>query len=354
MGGEPYDAGGADSPIAAQVRHGLTECRASYYQDEGWNAQAVGARRVAIFSIQGWTDDLFTPVESFRQFKYLKSLDPLWPVEVALADVGHPRAKNSGDTWHYLNQQAWQFLQSQISGSHDEQTTITSQETICSGDHTGPPNDPNQSITALTPEALSNGELSITYAQGGTTDSAFIDPNGAADDPLLTYVSGQLVQQGADNCPGSTGPAQYTAVSAPLTSARTYIGLGSVTVNYNESDPVPAQLDGRVWVVPPGANAAAVAPECQTVPPPSECPRLITRGVYRLDPPAYDSQSGQIRIPLFGNHYDFHVGDRIRLDLTQSDAPYVRQTTIPSQITFTAPTLTLPTRENGTTVVPGG
>jgi hypothetical protein len=66
--GEPYDNAGVETPLAMQVRHALTECRSSYYQDKGWKAEATGPRRVAIFSIQGWTDDLFTPVESFRQF----------------------------------------------------------------------------------------------------------------------------------------------------------------------------------------------------------------------------------------------------------------------------------------------
>jgi hypothetical protein len=53
-------------------------------------------------------------------------------VEVALADVGHPRAKNSPDTWHFMNHQAWQFLQSQINGSHDEQTNVMSRKP-CAG-----------------------------------------------------------------------------------------------------------------------------------------------------------------------------------------------------------------------------
>jgi len=178
--GEPYDTAGVETPLAMQVRHGLTECRSSYYQDEGWKAQATGSRRVAIFSIQGWTDDLFTPVESFRQFKYLKGLDPLWPVAVALADVGHPRAKNNPDTWHFLNDQAWQFLQSQINGSHDQQTNVMSQETVCGQQ---PTPDPNQTMAGRTPEALSSGSISIPFKTGGATDSAEPDPNGPAERP---------------------------------------------------------------------------------------------------------------------------------------------------------------------------
>ena len=71
------DAGDPTSPedtFIRQIRRGLTEFRGAYYQDEGWEQQ-LDSRKVAVFSIQGWTDDLFEAVESFRMFKYLKRLD---------------------------------------------------------------------------------------------------------------------------------------------------------------------------------------------------------------------------------------------------------------------------------------
>jgi dienelactone hydrolase len=358
VAGEPYSsAPGVDSGNGPQIRRGLTECRSAYYQDEGWKAQASGPRRVAVFSIQGWTDDLFTPVESFRQFKYLKSLDPNWPVEVALADIGHPRAKNEPDTWHYLNQQAWQWLQSNINASHDRQTNIASLQTVCdNGAGAENPNDPNQNITATSPEALSNGKISITYGHGGATTSDTPDPNGAGDDPITNAVSSQVIP-GSANCPPSLGPAPYTAVSAPLTKDRVYVGLGSVTVPYMLTG-TTAQLDARVWDVPPGpAENQAGGPQCRHSPIPQGCPVLITRGTYRLDVQGgYDSPKGQIRIPLFGNQYDFKVGHKIRLDLTQQDTPYLRMQTptLLSSIVFDSPpTLTLPTRQSGTTELAG-
>src|SRR2546423_3867087 len=137
--GDPYDFAGAEDPLVAKIRRGLTEFRGAFYQDEGWVAELQN-REVAIFSISGWTDDLFPPVEAFRQFKYLKSLDRLWPVEVAVADVGHPRAQNPAFEWHPLNDRAWGFLKEQIHGSHRQQTTVLTMPTICppAGDETGP------------------------------------------------------------------------------------------------------------------------------------------------------------------------------------------------------------------------
>jgi hypothetical protein len=279
-----------------------------------------------------------------------------------LADVGHPRAKNNPDTWLSLNQQAWQWLQSNINGSNDQQTNIASQETVCeSGSAHEDPNDPNQNITATTPEALSNGKLSVAYAGGGTTDSATPDPNGAADDPVTNAIASQITPQ-AGNCPRSPGPSQYTAVSKPLAKDQIFVGLGSVSVPYTVNPPAAptAQLDARVWDIPPRSQYAAGSSQCTTSQPPPGCPVLITRGTYRLDVlGGYDSPAGDIRIPLFGNQYKFQVGHQIRLDLTQrDDVPpdhgYLRPSNVQSAITINGKTnLTLPTRDSGTTTLTG-
>src|SRR4051794_27431692 len=56
--GDPYpDA----DPVLQDAAKGLTEDRSAYYQDKGFTAQ-VGDREVAVFSISGWTDDLFEAV----------------------------------------------------------------------------------------------------------------------------------------------------------------------------------------------------------------------------------------------------------------------------------------------------
>jgi len=51
--GDPYDVAGAEDPLIAQQRRGLTEFRRTYYQQDAWAAEAAGlagARR----SRQGW------------------------------------------------------------------------------------------------------------------------------------------------------------------------------------------------------------------------------------------------------------------------------------------------------------
>jgi hypothetical protein len=311
-GGDPT----LDDPLILQIRRGLTEFRGAYYQDEGWSEQ-VDSRKVAVYSIQGWTDDLFPAVESFRMFKYLKRLDPRWPVEVALADVGHARAQNRPESWHRLNHQAFQWLQSNINGSHEQQTTVSSETTVCA-DH-GPP----QHLVGRSPEDLANGALTIQYRPGGTQGNAAAgDPNGPATDA----VGGDIAEPG-EPCKHSVGDALggYTRRSAPLQSTQTYVGLGFVRIPYTWTGALSGMLAARVFDVAPDGSEL-----------------LVTRGVYRFE---NEAPAGEIRLPLYGNHWRLEPGHSVRLDLTQVDSPTYRPSNLDTMFTFpTGVTLVLPTR----------
>ncbi|MEA2622180.1 MAG: type transport system ATP-binding protein [Chloroflexota bacterium] len=327
LGGDPYPD--ADL-VVAQARRGLTEFRSAYYQDKQWDAEAAG-RKVAVFSIQGWTDDLFEAVESFRMFKDLKARDPRWPVEVAVADIGHSRAQNKPDTWQRLNAQAFQWLQSNINGSHEQTTTVSSQQTVCDDSA------PASRLTATTPEGLSAGTLAVTYAGGAqlTNASGTGDPDGLGTDA----IGGGFVDSATGNtrpCAVSradTWPGRYTGTSEPLPNERTYVGLGTVTAPYTLTGAV-AELDARVWDVAPGGGPAL----------------LVTRGTYRLDTTTVndpDPQTGTLRLPLYGNHWRLAPGHRLRLDLAEVDEPTFRRTDTPNTLTLGDPVLTLPTRSAG-------
>jgi predicted acyl esterase len=323
--GDPYDVAGTEDAIMTQLRRGLTEFRSSYYQDDRWAAEASG-RKVAIFSIQGWTDDLFPAVESFREFRYLKRLDPNWPVAVALGDVGHPRSQNKASTWHWLNRRAYRFLRAQIGGSHDQRTGISSESTSCTN------STPSERIRAQTTEDLAHGTLTVAFAEGKTLSSAggTDDPDGLATDP----VAGSA---GCRVSVAATSPGRYTGVSQPLPALATYIGLGVVRAQYTLVGGTTATLDARLWDVAPSGRAL-----------------FVDRGTYRIDVPAYDSTSGILELPLFGNHWPIAPGHRIRLDLTQVDTPFARASNVASTIQLSPPTLTLPIREPANRTIPGG
>lgn len=329
-GSEPYSVGGVDDPVIAQIRQDFSDCHSAFYQS-GWTEQQRAGHETAVFAVQGWTDDLFEAVESFRMYKYLKTLDPLWPVAVGVADVGHARAQNKPSTWRSLNDQANQFLFSQISGSHRQRTTVFSQPTLCANNPDPGPQTAAQQVTATTPEGLSTATLSVVGPAGSTVNLlAAADPDGVATDAVVPSRLPSAVVRTPD-CRESTTtswPGRYTAVSAPLPRDTTYVGLGSVKVPYTLTGGPSATLNARVWVMPASGGPAL----------------LMTRGTYRLHTPAYDPVAGTLRLPLYGNHWQLHPGDRIRYDLTQVDAPTYRPDNEPSAISFTSPTLTLPTR----------
>ncbi len=335
--GEPYDAAGVDDPVVAQIRQDFSDCHSAFYQP-GWRSQQADGHETAVFAIQGWTDDLFEAVESFRMFKYLKTLDPLWPVAVAVADVGHSRAQNKPATWQRLNNQANQFLFAQIAGSHRQQTTVSSESTLCPNNPDTPDQTAAQQVTATTPEGLGRGTLDVVGPAGSTVNPLpASDPDGLGTDAVVpSRLPSEIYPEPA--CRTSTTPSwpgRYTAVSTPLRQAKTYVGLGSVQVPYTLAGANTATLDARVWVVPAAGGPAL----------------LVTRGTYRIDAPAYNGLSGTLRLPLYGNQWPFSVGDRIRLDLTQVDTPTYRPDNEPSTITLGPPTLSLPTREADTTTI---
>jgi hypothetical protein len=318
--------------VARQLRRGLTTLRGSYYQDAAWQHQAATRHETAVFSIQGWTDDLFPAVESFRQFKYLKRLDPLWPVAVAVADVGHQRAQNKADTWHRLNDQAWQFLQSNIAGTHRQQTTVLSEPTVCPGDNAFTQ---AQQLTATTPEGLSNGQLLVDFSPGDTANpGGEFNLTGPATDPVL--AGNQCTEVPAPQPPSNL--VTYDRTSQPLNSSLIYVGLGYVGIDYTWTGADTATLNAKLFDRAPDGKEL-----------------LVTRGTYRLfDQPGYDAHAGTLKLPLFGNHWQLEPGHSLHLQLAQVDQPFLRPSNLPSEIHLNSVRLHLPTRQAGDRTLPGG
>jgi hypothetical protein len=125
-------------------------------------------------------------------------------------------------------------------------------------------------------------------------------------------------------------PIRYTAFSKPLSVPRTYIGLGHVDIPAYVLTGKTATLDARVWDVFPDGGPQL----------------LMDRGTYRIDPPGYDPVGGSIELPLFGNQWTLDAGHQVRLDLTLVDSPsFLPSNQAGTTLTFSPPTLVLPTRE---------
>jgi predicted acyl esterase len=312
--GDPYDAAGAEDPVVAQARRGLTEFRGSHYQD-----RPVG-RRVAVFSIQGWTDDLFPAVESTREFLALKARDPRWPVSLAFADVGHPRAQNKPATWEWLNSQANAFVRANLDRAREGGSTVSSEETTCDGG-TG------ARVSAADPRALATRSARFQLPGGSLPPgSGTGDPDGVATDPVAGSQGGTQPER-CRTSQAATWPGRYTALTEPLAAPLETVGLGEVRIPYTLAPAVSATVAARVWDVAPDGTA-----------------RLVTRGAARLDPPAYDGPAGELRLGLFGNHWRVSAGHRLRVDLAQADEPAFRRSNLPATLSFTGAELLLPAR----------
>ena len=330
MAGDP-DVG---DPILEQARQGLTHFRSTYFLPDRWSAQSR-AERVPILAMQSWTDDLFTAVEAFRQFKYLKRLSANWPIRVLLGDFGNARAQNPPPVWRKLNAEGWRFLTRNLRDGATAasrkrkraEPAITSYPTRCAADVLEAP--PGKPLTAASPERLGRGKLTVHYRTGAVTTSAsgIQDPEGPLTEPTVgSRLNRCIVATDA-------GTPRYSLVSDPLPGDATYVGLGHVTVPYRLQGGL-AGLHVRLWDVPPPGTPA-----------PDEKTRLVTRGTYTLVAPRHDAPAGTIRIPLFGNHWALRRGHRLRLDVAQVEQPFFRPFNTPSTIKIEPPALSLPLAE---------
>jgi predicted acyl esterase len=119
----------------------------------------------------------------------------------------------------------------------------------------------------------------------------------------------------------------YTALTPPLAAPLETVGLGEVRIPYALAPAVETEVAARVWDVAPDGTAL-----------------LVTRGVARLDPPAYDGATGELRLGLFGNHWLVPAGHRLRVDLAQADEPAFRHPNLPATLSFGSAELLLPAR----------
>ena len=108
--------------------------KSAYYAGDYFAAVKDGTvTPTPVFSIQGFTDPLFPAVETLQMYRKLKAIDPDYPVYIAFGDVGHSNAQNPHAQWHFLNNQANQFLGQNLlgQGNGTPTTTVTALVTHC-------------------------------------------------------------------------------------------------------------------------------------------------------------------------------------------------------------------------------
>jgi hypothetical protein len=159
--------------------------------------------------------------------------------------------------------------------------------------------------------------VELTSTTASTTSS--IDPNlgdGLASDPIAN--SGCLTENGSTTDPGA---AYY---SFPSTGEH-LLGLPTVQLPYTLTGQ-DATVAFKLWDQRPDGSKT-----------------LVTRGAYRLSTAAGDPATGILNTYLYGNDWVFPAGDKIVLQVTQNDSPYLRPDNEPSAIDWSGATLDLPT-----------
>jgi predicted acyl esterase len=312
--GEPYDSKPNAQEIVRSYRF-----RSAYYSRAYFRAVREGeVREVPVFSIQGWTDPLFTPVETLQMFRKLTALDPSYPMHMAFGDVGHGNAANPAAQWHPINRMGNRFLNDVVLGQtdHSLRNQTVAFRTRC--------------LEAAEQRGLKGAwdSLAPGVARGvgsGSKATSSADPNptdGPASDPVTR--SGCITEDPSVTDPGGA----YWSFAVPGNGI-TLFGLPVVRADYALTGQ-DAAVGFKLWDEAPDGSKT-----------------LVTRGAYRLSTATGDPAAGALRTSLFGNFYRFAAGHQITLQITQNDSPYLRVDSLPSGITWSHVTLSMPTRQPG-------
>jgi len=308
--GEPYSA----KPQVAQAVQAFRNKSAYDATDYLQAVRAGTAFEVPVFSIQGWTDPLFPPVETLQMYRELKAADPAYPVQMAFADVGHSNAQNPAAQWSSINALANGFLDWAVLGHTTERPKKEAYAfvTDCPPAGTAKPIAGRwDSLARRTVTLASTGAVTTTSAASNAAD-------GAATDPIANA--------GCMSEPDAAAPPGVAELAWPVTSSLTLAGLPRVTLSYSLTG-TDATIALKLWDVGSAGTKT-----------------LVTRGVYRLSTADGDPASGTLSVELFGNAWRVPAGDRLQLEIAQADAPYLRPDDLPSSISFPSVTLALPAR----------
>jgi fermentation-respiration switch protein FrsA (DUF1100 family) len=306
----------AQSTYAPAIVHQIAGYKSAYYQDSLLAAH-IGNNETPVFAIQGWTDALFPEAEASSMVQKLRALDPNWPVFLYASDLGHPPANNGKSSeWSVINQAANNFLDLHLkkSGGSDPASIYQLQVVYC--DSTAGPVYSGNDLASIMP-----GRVTFNSSEfGHVTTSAPTDAvAGAATDPIAFYAG----NGGKGGCikvnptPPDTGATSWTF---PVTADFTLLGEPELKLVVTVVPAIDAEVNARLWDIGPDGTAT-----------------LVTRGAFRW------TSGSSITYALQGNGWVFQSGHKLRIQVTQNDAPYLRLDNYGSVINYSFMQLTLPT-----------
>ena len=320
--GEPYDP----DPVLKLIDSDYVN-RSAYYANDYFAAIKAGTvKEVPVFSIQGWTDPLFPPVETLQMYRKLKFYDANYPVYMAFGDIGHSNAQNPGWQWQHLNDQGNQFLGQFLLGQGNGRPTTNVFALLTDCKQQGV-NVPHSVLSGTSWDKFAPGTVTLKSSSGRTTTSVDTDPQtGLAVDPIT--------HGGCETTSASGSDASTTWTWTVPASGFNLLGLPKLNLHYSMSG-VDATLGFYVWDVNPQSGTRT----------------LVTRGEWRIATLGGDAAAGTLRTALNGNGWVFVGGHQIQLQVTQTDVPYLRPDNLPSSVAVQSPVLTLPIASAFTTTL---
>jgi hypothetical protein len=302
-------AGGSDNPTCAATGADI----AAYHQAIG---MPVASTPAPMLVESGWDDGTVNGAsQAIRLVDYLSTVAPQAKISLQLADVGHGITSNKAADIVALNEQATRFFDHYLKGSDTPlPPAVTAYTATCPADAPsgGPFTAPIWS--AMHPGAVRFGSSAVQTVAGGgdLMISTQIDP------VIQPYIGTHCKTFQASDAPGTV---VYTH---PVTKNFTMLGLPTMRMHVSTLG-LRGQLDVRLWDVAPDGQQS-----------------FVSRGTYALT----GATDQTITWQLFGGGHTFAAGHTIRLELLNSDAPYLRPSDGSPPVTVSDVVVELPARES--------
>jgi X-Pro dipeptidyl-peptidase C-terminal non-catalytic domain/Prolyl oligopeptidase family len=353
---DPFEQNPLCTDVLGPLMDEFLTDRSAYYQNDFFAGLRAGTvAPVPLFSAGSMTSPLFSQVEHGMMTERLRSVVPSYPVQEYYGPIGdftQNKSKEWGDLCgedHHvctfsdypngdlsadpptrvrlgITTRLNRFVDYFATPSGDPRPArpslnVTAALQVCQSNASNafPADEPGERITAPRFGELARGSLRLEAAGVQTTVNAVTpNPHAASADPIANFAAN------GGNCPVDSTPAGAgVAVYDFPTLAQdlTLIGRTRVTVPHTGAGN-GIQLNARLYEVLPSGQQV-----------------LVDRGGTRETQP-----NTTTTFDLNGNAWRFRTGDKLRIELAQDDAPYVKRSTQPSSLTLAGVTLQLPIR----------
>jgi ABC-2 type transport system ATP-binding protein len=312
-------------PVYRSIVDGLAGYRSIWWQRSFWGQ--VAREPLPIFTVQGFTDDLFPMSEAKRMILALQRDNPGYPVAAYFGDIGHPRARNQEAEVKYALELIRKWLAYHLKGTGTPLTGVYASRTDI------PFNSENVIWVPSLPALATDADSAVFDGPPATLVNPVTDPAGGFFwDPLVMAGAEQLEPLKVPPPESYVVPGSLAFYDVPVSELRTdgfmiagqpIVRLKAVTAAYR------VQLNVRLYDV--------VGVE----------KRLITRGTYTLQSAGEGLSIGEVdvSIPTYGNLWHAKEGHTLHLELTNVDSPYITPSRVPSTTIVTEVKLVLPMRQ---------